>query len=108
MAPIEVLDVALPQVAHEPRARIHRLRSEQQMDVVRHQAVGMDGAVVPLGQLPQMRQIHQVVVIVPEASNSIVAALDNMDGNARKDEPQWPRHARDNESSHAALTEIGL
>jgi len=57
---------------------------------------------------PQMCQIQQVVAVLSKASNSIVAALDNMDGNSGKDEPQWPGHPRDNESSRVALTEIGL
>jgi hypothetical protein len=94
MAAIEVLDIALAEVAHQTGASCGFMRSDQQVHMVRHQAVRMYAAIVFLGQLPQMSQVHKVVAVLPEAGHAVVAALNDMDGHTGQDQPQGPGHAQ--------------
>src|SRR5262249_54506472 len=90
---IEILNVTLPKIAHQGRAGICSLRGEEQVHVVRHQTVRMHRTFMLFGQLAQMRQVHEVIVVLLEASDAVIATLNHVDCNTWNYEPQWPRHA---------------
>src|SRR5688500_1717419 len=96
VAAIEVLHVALAEISHEEGARALRSRRNQKVYMVRHEAVRMHPAIVFLGELAQMRQVHQVIAVLLEAGQPIVAPLNDMDGYARENQPRWPGHSRNN------------
>jgi hypothetical protein len=93
MPSIEVLHITLAEVAHQTGARIGRGRSHEEMDMVCHQAVRVHRAVVSFRQLAQVREVDEIVVVTAEASSSVVAALDDMDGYAGQDQSQGSRHS---------------
>ncbi|HEX6692315.1 MAG TPA: hypothetical protein VF110_14350 [Burkholderiales bacterium] len=62
------------------------------MNVIRHQAVGMDLISVPRRKFAQVMQIEDVVLFLPEARSAIYCPLNNMSGGARKENAQAARH----------------
>ena len=64
----------------------------EQMDVIGHEAVRMDGAPVPPRELAQVRQVHQVIRFMAKAGRAVIAALDYMNGDAGQDEPEGSGH----------------
>src|SRR6185436_146552 len=87
ISPVEILHIALSKVPHELGASRLRLRSNKQMHVIRHQAVGVNGTTGPHGEVAELGQVSQVVAVLPEASCTVVAALNDVDGHARKGQP---------------------
>ena len=69
-----------------------RLRSGEQVDVVRHQHVRMDRQPGLRRNLPQRRQVPLTVRVVDEDRASVVAALDHVVGEARDRQPGKPGH----------------
>ena len=55
-----------------------RLRSDEQVDVVRHQDVGVDRQADRRRDVPQRRQVALPVGVVDEDRATVVAALDNV------------------------------
>ena len=55
---VEVLDIALSEVAHESDACLRGGGGKEKVHVVRHQTVGVDIAPMPLGQLAEMKEIQ--------------------------------------------------
>jgi hypothetical protein len=78
------------------------------MDVIGHQAVRMDGAPMLARELAQVRQVHQVIRFVAKAGHAVIAALDNVNGNAGQDEPEWSGHTARTTAAVPGLTEFGL
>jgi hypothetical protein len=60
--------------------------------MIAHQAIRMNLAVEVCGQLLQMKQVKQVVVVPAKTGRAIVAALDNMNSHLGKNETSLPRH----------------
>jgi hypothetical protein len=56
------------------------------MNMVGHHDVGVYAAVVMLGGLPEIAEITMMVVITEEARLTVIAALDDVHGNARQTE----------------------
>jgi hypothetical protein len=78
------------------------------MDVIRHQAVRVQGAAGLWQQLAQRGEINQVIGLMPEAVAAIVPALNNVDRDIRHDESGLPRHTRTTAEREFSLTRIGL
>jgi hypothetical protein len=68
------------------------LRREKQVNMVRHQAIRMNDSSMSGRQLPQMRQIAEVVAIFGKAWAAVVAALDEMQSSAGQHEPGLAGH----------------
>jgi len=60
--------------------------------VVCHQAVSVQRAAGLCRQIPQVREVDEVVGVVPKAIPAIVPALHDVHGNMRHDEPRPPWH----------------
>jgi hypothetical protein len=82
---IEVLHIALPKFAHQRAACFGTWRCHQQMDVVRHQAIGVNEAAMFLRQLTQMSHINEVVAFLPEAIRPVVSTLNEVNRDVGKD-----------------------
>jgi hypothetical protein len=67
--------------------------------MVRHETVGMQVAFEPLGQLPQLREVDEIVSLLPEAKASVVSTLNDMCGDTGQDEPPL--------SGHGTETDVG-
>ena len=74
---IEILAVGLLQALHELRQRLLRAL-DQQMDVIGHQAVGVQNVAVFLAIAPQSFDIGQIVGLRCECLLALVAAHDDM------------------------------
>lgn len=90
---VEILHVALSQLLHQRAGGIRCGSAEQQMHVIRHQAVGVDGAPGIVCRARQPVEIKQVIRLGIEAHRTVVAALDNMEGNFWKNQASAARHA---------------
>jgi hypothetical protein len=62
------------------------------MDVVGHEAVGMQIARVPTRERTQVRQVHHVIDVLVEARVSVIPALYKVHGHTGKDLSRMPRH----------------
>jgi hypothetical protein len=62
------------------------------MDMVRHQAVRMYVAFMLAGEVAQERKIDEVVRILVKAGVPVVASLNDVQRDARKDQPWMPCH----------------
>jgi hypothetical protein len=54
------------------------------MNVIGHQAIRVHRALIFLGELPQKRQIAEVIRIAGKADTAIVTTLDDVQSDARK------------------------
>jgi len=82
VAAVDVLDITTPNGLHEPGYAGLGLGADQQVNVVGHEDVGMNGA-VPIGsRLFEPVEVAVVVLLGKEAGLSVDAALDNMLGQA--------------------------
>jgi hypothetical protein len=80
---VDVLHVASSYVAHDERDRLRSPRRDEQMDVIGHQHVGVDGAVVPARGMLQTCQIKALVLRDKEGGLAVVTALNDVLGHAR-------------------------
>jgi hypothetical protein len=94
----------LADLLHEACATVRMLGSQKQMDVVGHQAIGVQRAARMLQQSVQMEQIEAAILDRKEASRAVVTSLNDMQGNAGKHEARAARHAGINERALATLT----
>jgi hypothetical protein len=62
------------------------------MDVVGHQAIRMDRALVLPAEMAEKREVREVVGIAPKAGVTVVAALNDMQCNTGQDQSRVPRH----------------
>ncbi len=67
VARIDVANVTAPERLHQARHLARCSRRDQQMDVVGHQHIGMDGAVFGEGNLTQVLQVADAVDVLEEA-----------------------------------------
>ena len=73
--------------------------------MIRHEAIRVNGAVVPFRQLAEVRQIHEVIAVVLEAVNPVVAALNDVNCDTGQEKSRRPGHSRNNARSGARLTD---
>ena len=85
--------MSLCKVLHQLRASGRVTRREQQVNVVRHQAISVDHAAEPRGVGSQSDQVRYAIIIVEETSGAVVPSLDDMQGNLRDDETRRSRHS---------------
>jgi hypothetical protein len=78
MDAIDVLHVVLPQALHQHGTTFVRLGGNQEMHVIRHQAVGMHCATGLRGKLIQEAQIGEMIRLREEAPSSVISALRDM------------------------------
>ena len=83
---VDVLHVALSQVFHQQDGALFARVCEQQMYVVGHQHVGMDGATELVGELFDVLQVELVVLFAVETDRAVIATLDDVPGNAGEGE----------------------
>lgn len=82
MAAVEVLHVPLAHLPHQIRAAVRARGCEQQVHMIRHQAISMHVACELPRELPEVKQVDQVVAAYAEACASIVTALDEVQRHA--------------------------
>lgn len=79
---VDVLDVAAANGLHEPGYAVLGFRRYQQMNVVGHEHVGMNGA-VPIGsRFLEPMEVAVIILLGEETGLSINAALDDMLGQS--------------------------
>src|SRR4030067_279265 len=84
-APVEMIDVTnilAPDILHEVRHPMFLHRRHQQVDMVGHQDIGVQPAVVALGCLGKITEITLTVPPTMKARFAVIAALHDMLGNA--------------------------
>ena len=75
-----------------------------QMHVVGHEAIRVQVTLMLRCQLSQLREVREVVTVLPETGVPVVAALDDVERYACKDEPREPGHTPKTALPGAALT----
>jgi hypothetical protein len=96
MLSIEVMGIALRQHVHQCRASCGATRRQEQMHVIAHEAVGVNGATGLLRDIAQQSQVNKMIAFLPKTDHAIVAALNNVDGKVRHDQAWLARHNVDN------------
>ena len=89
---VDALYVALAQIFHEEGADVRRVRRKKQVHMIGHQAIGVNGTVMPAGKKAQVTQVSKVIGIAEKAQAAIVAALDDMDGHFGNDDSSSAGH----------------
>ena len=80
--PIEILNIRLTQKFHHLRDPARLSRRREQVDVVRHQHIGVDVDFLFPRNRREPIQIPDTVLIGPEAWAAIVATLDDVEGES--------------------------
>jgi hypothetical protein len=62
------------------------------MNMIGHQAVRVHGTIESARELLQSRQIHHPITVHLEAVSTVVPALNDVHGNAWKDQSGLPSH----------------
>jgi hypothetical protein len=91
---IHILRVQLADMLHQAGAAVFQFTGEQQMDVIRHQAVRVQSAARRLKPSAEMEQKETTVLVLKEARLAIVSPLHDVRGYSRKDDARSPRHVR--------------
>jgi hypothetical protein len=73
--------------------------------MIRHEAIRVNRAVVPFRQLAEVREVHEVIAVVLETVNPVVAALNDVNRDTGQEKPRGPGHSRNNAGSGARLTD---
>lgn len=94
VAIVDVANVTPPQRLHEAGDLATALRGHQQVHVVGHQYIGVNLAAVAQRDFPEVLQIAMPIGIGEEAGLAIVAALDNVLGNAGEVDARPACHGR--------------
>jgi hypothetical protein len=75
--------------------------------MIGHEHVGMDGAAVMPGRLPQQGAIAGIVLGPEEDRPAIIAALDHVQRLIRQEEPPKPRHRALLRCTAGSLLQLG-
>jgi hypothetical protein len=78
------------------------------MDMIGHQAIGMNGARAFLTKLIKTPQVRLAVGRRTKTSGTIVATLDHVHGDTGQREARLPGHNPANAAAPKPLTELGL
>lgn len=92
--PVDVLAIEPVSAADDSGQRMGLAGNDHEVDVIGHQAVGQDSQPMPRRLLGQQIEIGPSVVIDEEDILAIVAALDDVVGQAGKDDARDARHGR--------------
>ena len=92
VAPIDILHIPLPEMLHEQTGTLAPLRSEQQMDVVGHEHVGVHRARELRREFAEHSEVTPVVFLGVKTRNTVVAALNDVPGNARDTQSRSAGH----------------
>lgn len=65
---------------------------DQQMHMIGHQDIGMDQAAPPVRGLGKPAEIGAIVVVGEKDGLAVIAALDDMGGDAGDEKPRLARH----------------
>src|SRR6266850_3544629 len=101
---VHALYVALAQIFHEEGAGVRRVRREKQVHMIGHQAIGVNGAVIPACKKAQVAQVSKVIGIAEKAQAAIVAALDGMDSHFGNNDSRGAGHKSPTARAPAPLT----
>src|SRR5688572_21935985 len=82
--PVEIQDIGSAEVAHQQPTSLRTRRGDQEMHVVRHEAVSMHLALVLHRELPQGAEVSQVVAVMRKARVAVVSALNDVQRHIRK------------------------
>jgi hypothetical protein len=82
----------LAEVLHQPTAADWRIGREKQVNVIRHQAIGMQGASGLAEKTAQVKEIKLAVLIFVEAALPIISALAYMYRDAGQHDSRASRH----------------
>ena len=89
---VNVLHVALAQMLHQQCGAVLAFRRDQQMHVIGHEHIGRHGTTEAFGQFSQEIQIEAIIIIREEAHRAVVAALDDVPGDAGEAQAGSARH----------------
>ncbi len=89
---VEIAHIAPAHRLHHLRQTIHRLRRGQQMKVVAHQDIGVQGDTKLRRAFMQQIQQHLIIRCAGENGLPVVAALDNVMGVTGQREPRKTGH----------------
>src|SRR5437773_2590693 len=101
---VHALYVALAQIFHEEGAGVRRVRREKQVHMIGHQAIGVNGAVVPARKKAQVAQVGKVIGIAEKAASPIVAPLDHMESHFGNHDSSAAGHKSPTARAPAPLT----
>ncbi len=91
---VDVLGVAAAHDLQGIGSRGAPVRGDQEVDVVGHEAVGMNGELIFGGQLLPQMEVKLVVLGFEEAGFTVVAALDNVIGHSGQVQAGATRHGK--------------
>lgn len=77
---------------HHPGQPAGCIRRHQQVNVIAHQHIGVNPAILLVRVMTQQAQVGDAVAIRKEYGLTIVAALDDMLRISGRIDPSWPRH----------------
>jgi hypothetical protein len=77
---------------HERATTIQRIRRQQQMNVICHQAMRMQRAARLSEEAAQMKEIKAAVAFLVEAGLSVISALNDVYRNAGQHDASAARH----------------
>src|SRR5574343_998348 len=89
---IHILHIALPQSLHQHPHSITGSRRQQQMHMISHQHIGVDQAARLAGIFLQPIKIEAIILVGDEASLSVIATLDDVQGNIGESYAGAARH----------------
>lgn len=91
---VDAADISPSQRLHHSADRPARRGRDEQVYVVRHQDVGVNGAAFAEGDVPEVVSIAEVVRVGEEAGLAIVSVLDDMLRDIRDVDSGRTRHVR--------------
>lgn len=88
---IDMLDKALTQMLHHEGWARGFLGRKQQVNMVCHQAVSVNGAAIFYGLFLQLIQVEKVILFREEACRAVVASLNDVPGHIcdGQSRPSW-------------------
>lgn len=90
---VETCHVTTAELLHHRRYHAPSCARHEQVDVIGHQHVGVDSAVVLTGSVREVLPVGGIVILGEETRLPVVAALDDVLGHARQVEAGLAGHA---------------
>lgn len=101
---VHILSVELPDTFHEMGASARFMGSHQQVDVVAHQAVGVQDATRTRKHSRKVENVERPVLFTKKTRTAVVAALNRVDGDSGKHDSRVSRHTLSTEAAVLPLT----
>jgi hypothetical protein len=89
---VHIPDVVTADILNQSADGFSVLGGDQQMDMIGHQHIGMDGAAMLLGTFVEPVQVDGIIFVVEERRLTTIAALDDVSGDARQIEARLSWH----------------